>query len=308
MTTGSGSPISARCLPTSTPGPASRCSSWAARSGCGGNGITTAAWTGTWRSEPLHAGLLRFLADLGAVYRTHSELWRADPDLAGFSWLDADDRDHSIYSYFRRDGERLLLVLLNLTPVPRPDYRSGAPSTGRYTMVLSSDDPKYGGGGFGLVPELRAERVAWQNQPASIRHRAPSARGGAARVLTRVILHGRGTGGALARAGRDAPSRRWDPVFRLGAECPAGRGGAQPGRAVGISSAGRRRGRRAQRDHPSGSAGHRLRLSPGRKSRAARSGEPVAAPGRARPHQGGGSRRIPMDRRRRGEGSRRPTW
>jgi 1,4-alpha-glucan branching enzyme len=119
--------------------------------------------------EPLHGGLLRFLADLGAVYRAHSELWRADPDLAGFQWLDADDRDHSIYSYYRRDGERVLLVLLNLTPVPRPDYRSGAPSTGRYTMVLSSDDPRYGGGGFGLVPELRAERVAWQNQPASIR-------------------------------------------------------------------------------------------------------------------------------------------
>jgi 1,4-alpha-glucan branching enzyme len=63
----------------------------------------------------------------------------------------------------------VLLVLLNLTPVPRPDYRSGAPSAGRYTMVLSSDDPRYGGGGFGLVPELRAERVAWQTQPASIR-------------------------------------------------------------------------------------------------------------------------------------------
>jgi 1,4-alpha-glucan branching enzyme len=119
--------------------------------------------------EPLHGGLLRFLADLGAVYRSHSELWQADPDLAGFQWLDADDRDHSIYSYYRRDGERVLLVLLNLTPVPRPDYRSGAPSTGRYSMVLSSDDPRYGGGGFGVVPELRAEAVAWQNQPASIR-------------------------------------------------------------------------------------------------------------------------------------------
>jgi 1,4-alpha-glucan branching enzyme len=33
--------------------------------------------------------------------------------------------------------------------------------------VLSSDDPKYGGGGFGIVSALRAEPVAWQNQPAS---------------------------------------------------------------------------------------------------------------------------------------------
>jgi len=118
-------------------------------------------------SEPLHGGLLRFMADLGAVYRARSELWRTDPDHSGFSWLDADDRDQSIYSYFRRDGDRFLLVLLNLTPVPRHDYRSGAPRAGRYSMVLSSDDPKYGGSGFGIVSGLRAESVAWQNQPAS---------------------------------------------------------------------------------------------------------------------------------------------
>jgi 1,4-alpha-glucan branching enzyme len=120
-------------------------------------------------AEPLHGGLLRFMADLGAVFRARAELWRADPDHSGFSWLDADDRDHSIYSYFRRDGDRILLVLLNLTPVPRHDYRSGAPRAGRYWMALSSDDPKYGGGGFGIVPELRAEPTAWQNQPASFR-------------------------------------------------------------------------------------------------------------------------------------------
>ena len=109
-----------------------------------------------------------------------------DPDLSGFSWLDADDRDHSIYSYFRRDGDRILLVLLNLTPVPRLDYQSGAPRVGRYSMALSSDDPKYGGGGFGIESALHAEPVPWQNQPASFRDRAPSARRRAARLRPRV--------------------------------------------------------------------------------------------------------------------------
>jgi 1,4-alpha-glucan branching enzyme len=119
--------------------------------------------------DELHGGLVRFLADLGAVYRSRQELWRVDPDPDGFTWLDPDDRDHSIYSYFRRDEDRFVLVYLNLTPVPRPDYRSGAPRAGRYTLLLSSDDPRYGGGGFGLVPEVRAEPVGWQNQPASFR-------------------------------------------------------------------------------------------------------------------------------------------
>jgi 1,4-alpha-glucan branching enzyme len=117
--------------------------------------------------KPLNDGLMRYMGDLGAVYRARSPLWRGDPDLAGFNWLDADDSDRSIYSYFRRDGEGFLVVLLNLTPVPRHDYRSGAPQVGRYSMLLSSDDPKYGGGGFGGVPHVRAEPHPWQNQPAS---------------------------------------------------------------------------------------------------------------------------------------------
>jgi 1,4-alpha-glucan branching enzyme len=124
-------------------------------------------------SQPLHGGLLRFIADLGAVFRARSELWRADPDPSGFSWLEPDDRDRSIYSYFRREDDRIMVVLLNLTPVPRHDYRSGAPRAGRYSTVLSSDDPKYGGGGFGIVPELRAEPDPWQNQPASFRIALP---------------------------------------------------------------------------------------------------------------------------------------
>jgi 1,4-alpha-glucan branching enzyme len=64
-------------------------------------------------------------------------------------------------------------VLLNLTPVPRPDYRTGAPAPGRYAMVLSSDDPKYGGSGYGLAGELHTEPVKWQHQPDSLRVSLP---------------------------------------------------------------------------------------------------------------------------------------
>jgi 1,4-alpha-glucan branching enzyme len=119
-------------------------------------------------SRPLNGGLARFLGDLGAVYRERPELWRGDPDLEGFRWLDADDRDRSVYAYLRRDGDEVLLVLLNLTPVPRPGYRAGAPLAGRYTLVLSSDDQHYGGSGYGLERELETESVPWQHQPVSL--------------------------------------------------------------------------------------------------------------------------------------------
>ena len=118
--------------------------------------------------EPLNAGLLRFLADLGRLYRERSELWREDPDYSGFQWLEADDRDHSVYGYLRRDGGRSVMVLLNLTPVPRPGYRAGAPQPGRWSLLLSSDDQQYGGGGYGVVPEVSAGSTPWQHQPASV--------------------------------------------------------------------------------------------------------------------------------------------
>ena len=120
-------------------------------------------------AQPLHGGLDRFVADLGAVYRERAELWRADPDPSGFSWLDPDDRDHSIYGYVRRDGDRAVVVLLNLTPVPRHDYRAGAPLAGAYRLLLSSDHSRYGGGGFGLVDRVSTEPVPWQGQPCSLR-------------------------------------------------------------------------------------------------------------------------------------------
>ena len=124
-------------------------------------------------ARPLNGGLMRFLGDLGAVYRERSELWRRDPDLDGFRWLDADDRDQSVYAYLRRDGDAVLLVLLNLTPVPRPGYRAGAPLPGRYSLVLSSDHPSYGGSGYELPGEVETEAVEWQHQPLSLRVSLP---------------------------------------------------------------------------------------------------------------------------------------
>ncbi len=119
--------------------------------------------------RPLNAGLGRFFAELARQYRERSELWRRDPEYVGFLWLDADDRDHSVYAYARRDGEQLTIVLLNLTPVPRHDYRAGAPLPGRYRLAVSSDDPDFGGSGFGLVESVETEATSWQGQAQSFR-------------------------------------------------------------------------------------------------------------------------------------------
>jgi 1,4-alpha-glucan branching enzyme len=101
--------------------------------------------------EPMRAGFLAFVRDLGALYNRHPAFWRHDHDPLGFQWIDVGDRDQSIVSYVRRDGDDHALVVLNLTPVPRERYRVGAPAGCGYAVALSSDDPRYGGSGYGGV-------------------------------------------------------------------------------------------------------------------------------------------------------------
>jgi 1,4-alpha-glucan branching enzyme len=123
--------------------------------------------------DPRREGLARCLADLGALYREASPLWRRDPDPEGFRWIDCADRESSVLSYLRRDGDAELAVVLNLTPVPRADYRVGVPRGGRWRVRLDTDDPRYGGSGFGGTAAVDAEPVPWHGLPASVRLRLP---------------------------------------------------------------------------------------------------------------------------------------
>ena len=105
---------------------------------------------------PFHRGLQQFVADLNQLYAGAPGLWQADYDYAGFSWIDCNDRENSVLSFLRQtpDGVNQLVVILNLTPVPRPNYRIGLPRGGKWKEVLNSDAAVYGGsnqGNFGGV-------------------------------------------------------------------------------------------------------------------------------------------------------------
>jgi 1,4-alpha-glucan branching enzyme len=122
--------------------------------------------------DPLRAGLARCLADLGALYREEPCLWRRDHDLDGFRWIDCADRERSLLSWLRQDGERHLAVVLNLTPTPHAEYRIGVPSGGGYRVRLDTDDARYGGSSFAAGQSwVPAEPVPWHGLPHSIRLR-----------------------------------------------------------------------------------------------------------------------------------------
>jgi 1,4-alpha-glucan branching enzyme len=119
-------------------------------------------------NDPSRAALGQFLVDLGHLYRRTPSLWRLDHEPRGFAWIDCNDRENTVISYLRSDGSNHVVVVLNLTPVPREGYRIGVPSSGVYGMVFCSDDPAYGGSQFEMQSNIQAEPVPFHGYPHSL--------------------------------------------------------------------------------------------------------------------------------------------
>jgi 1,4-alpha-glucan branching enzyme len=118
---------------------------------------------------PFHRGLQKFVEDLNKLYAATPALWQADYDHAGFWWIDCNDRENSILSFMRQttDGSKQIAVILNLTPVPRPNYRIGLPRAGKWREVLNSDAGIYGGGNKGNLGGVMAENISCHGQQHS---------------------------------------------------------------------------------------------------------------------------------------------
>ncbi|HXT47520.1 MAG TPA: 1,4-alpha-glucan branching protein GlgB [Gemmatimonadaceae bacterium] len=118
--------------------------------------------------DPSHAAFLRFVQELGALYGATPALWLDDFVPAGFSWIDVADRMNSVLSYVRHAGDAHVVVVLNMTPEPRANYRVGVPAAGTYRVLLSSDASRFGGSGYGSEGELRTDASPFHGHPQSI--------------------------------------------------------------------------------------------------------------------------------------------
>ncbi len=96
-----------------------------------------------------HRGVQQLISDLNGLYVREPALHRFEFEPQGFLWIDCDDRANSTLSFVRRAGDRLAVVALNFTPVPRNGYRLGVPRSGHYRVALNSDSSHYGGANIG---------------------------------------------------------------------------------------------------------------------------------------------------------------
>jgi len=98
---------------------------------------------------PNHAGIQRWITDLNKAYSAEPALHAKDLDPSGFEWVVLDDGENSVLGWLRlgESDDRPVICVLNLTPVPRNNYRIGVPESGSWQVLLNSDDPGYGGSG-----------------------------------------------------------------------------------------------------------------------------------------------------------------
>jgi len=124
--------------------------------------------------EP-HRKLLRWMADLNALYTSEPSLYELDYDWTGFDWIDPNDWEHSVVSYTRkaRNPADHLVIVANFTPVVREGYRIGVPELCTYKELLNSDSEYYFGSNVGNGSGLPAQEVKWQSQPYSLEMTLP---------------------------------------------------------------------------------------------------------------------------------------
>jgi 1,4-alpha-glucan branching enzyme len=127
--------------------------------------------------EASHAGVRDCLRELNRLEADLPALWRLDHDPSGFAWLEANDAEQSSYAFLRRgeEGDAPVVVVANLTPIPRYGYRVGVPTGGRWEVAMSTDDGRWWGSGMEPIEggAVDAEDLAWNGQPASIRMALP---------------------------------------------------------------------------------------------------------------------------------------
>ncbi len=100
---------------------------------------------------PSHQSLSRFVKDLNQLYTQEPALHQIDFEDPGFTWIDANDSDNSVFSFIRyaKSSDEFIVVVCNFTPLPRYDYKVGVPKPGFYQELINSDSEYYWGSNVG---------------------------------------------------------------------------------------------------------------------------------------------------------------
>jgi 1,4-alpha-glucan branching enzyme len=118
----------------------------------------------------VHKGAQNLVKDLNTLYKEEPALHEKQFSPDGFEWIDHGDHENSVVTYIRKgENEKdTVVVVLNLTPAPRENYRIGLPKKGTLKVIFNSDASKYNGTGNFKNTTLTSDKKTWNHRAHSI--------------------------------------------------------------------------------------------------------------------------------------------
>ncbi len=113
-----------------------------------------------------HSKMKDCVRDLCMLYRNEPALYQKQFSNEGFEWGDMNHRQESVIT-FRRKGKNPaddLLIILNMTPVPRNNWKVYPKGKGGWREIFNSDDKKYWGTGDVYNPSVSSALVDTTNE------------------------------------------------------------------------------------------------------------------------------------------------
>ncbi|MGM0409526.1 MAG: 1,4-alpha-glucan branching protein GlgB [Bacillota bacterium] len=122
-----------------------------------------------------HKKMQNYVKKLNEFYLKEEALWLLDHKYEGFEWVEADDKEASVISFFRYsyNQDDSLLVICNFTPVKRENYRIGIPNYHKYELVFNSDLEKFGGNSIDDKKVYSPSKISCHSRPYSLEVELP---------------------------------------------------------------------------------------------------------------------------------------
>ncbi len=120
--------------------------------------------------QTTHSGIQNCVKALNELYKSEPALYEHSFSPEGFEWIDTQDRENSVVIYARKGlkPDNSLVVILNLTPIPRSGYRVGVLSDGSWAEVFNSDSEQFGGSGKINAEAVLSDNKQWHGRPQSV--------------------------------------------------------------------------------------------------------------------------------------------
>ena len=98
---------------------------------------------------PKHRELQDYMRELNQLYTSTPALHMVDHSWDGFTWLNVDDSGRSSVAFLRSAPEQdsYMVCVCNFTPVAYKDFVIGLPKPGTLSLVLNSNEARFGGTG-----------------------------------------------------------------------------------------------------------------------------------------------------------------